>query len=312
MSYLEPIRLLPRFVERVWGCRQLQPWFALPDELQNSENKIGEVWLSGLENATSTGFSVAELLAKDDGAIFGAGRCEKLPLLVKFLFTSQKLSVQVHPDDDVADRQHGCPGKTECWHVLKAEIPAQVGLGFHRQLTVREARQSAIEGTLDQHLVWNQVQAGDTVFVPAGVVHAIGEGLAICEIQQNSDITYRLYDYGRGRDLHLDQGLAVSQLGPAQAQPGTQHLSEGRDLLVECSKFCLERWRGHINAQLTPSSFYHLWIQTEGSAELGSQKVEAGEVWLLPAPVTEMQVQLCGDALLTYPSWRPTSAFSIS
>ncbi len=171
-------RLTPSFREKVWGATRLGPWF--PD----SDRKIGEVWFEG-----------------------PFGNDADLPLLVKFIFTTEKLSVQVHPEDEYAGLHHQSRGKTEMWHILAAEPGAQIAAGFRESITPEQFREAALSGAIEQELQWFDARPGDTFFIPAGTVHAIGPGLALCEIQQNSDVTYRLYDYGRPRELHLAHGV---------------------------------------------------------------------------------------------------------
>lgn len=302
MSALPPIALIPRFQQRIWGMNNLEPWFENP----TPQDRVGEVWFSSLENETELGLTLGELLEQHPDW-FGNGRCEHLPLLVKFLFTSEKLSVQVHPDDDVAQEHHGCPGKTECWHILRAAADATVAHGFCREESLESVREAALNGTLESLLSWVPVRVGDSVFTPAGTVHAIGAGLALCEIQQHSDVTYRLYDYGRGRELHLEQGLRVSDLRPAEARSDGEVLAPGRELLIACPKFTLERLSG-IETNFQPNNFYHLWIQLEGCAMWGPKKIEAGSVMLIPAGSQEELVKVEGAALLAYPSWRATDS----
>jgi mannose-6-phosphate isomerase len=137
-----------------------------------------------------------------------------LPLLVKHIFTSEKLSVQVHPNDAQA-RARGLPnGKSECWYILDAEPSAMLGLGFKQPIGKEAMRQAALDGSIEALIDWRPVRAGDFFYVPAGTVHAIGAGLSLIEVQQQSDTTYRLYDYGRPRELHLDDGIAVATVAP--------------------------------------------------------------------------------------------------
>jgi mannose-6-phosphate isomerase len=144
------------------------------------------------------------------GEIWFVGE-ERLPLLAKYLFTSESLSVQVHPDDDQA-RSRGLPrGKAECWFVIDAEPGARIGLGLREEMSPDMLRRAALDGTVEQFIAWRPVSPGDFFLVPPGTIHAIGAGISLLELQQNSDVTYRLYDYGRGRDLHLDDGIAVAQ-----------------------------------------------------------------------------------------------------
>jgi len=165
-------------IDKVWGVDRLPPPFATPDG-----RRIGEIW-----------FDPPPELAK---------------LLVKYLFTSEKLSVQVHPS--AAD---GPQGKEECWLVLAAEPGAQLAIGFVQPVTPEEMRTAALDGSIERLLNWQDVSAGDFIYLPAGTVHAIGAGLTLIEVQQNADITYRLFDYGRPRELHLDQAIAVANGGP--------------------------------------------------------------------------------------------------
>jgi len=212
-------RLKPRFLEKIWGSEKLEPLFP------NRGLKIGEAW-------------------------FEANH--PLPLLIKFIFTTEKLSVQVHPGDAYAAKHHNSKGKTEMWHVVAAEPGAQVAAGFVEPLTEKQVREAAVSGTIEQLLQWYDARPGDTFFLPAGTVHAIGGGLVMCEIQQPSDVTYRLYDYGRGRELHLDHGLAVSHLEPYDPRA---EATEG--LLVACDYFTtsLVKVRGTVELPARDGKF---------------------------------------------------------
>jgi mannose-6-phosphate isomerase len=239
-----PLRKLePSFHGRVWGTRNLNPWF--PDApVQTSELPIGEVWFETPE----------------------------VPLLVKFLFTDQDLSVQVHPDDVYAQLHHNSPGKTEMWHVLAARTGARISAGFREPVTREQVRAAALDGSIVNLLEWFEARPGENFFIPAGTVHAIGAGLTICEIQQRSDITYRLYDYGRGRELHLDSSLAVSRLGP--------HTARGARTVV-CPHFVTEPLEIVGSVPLAPSSQNELLIGIEGEGEIDGQRLAAGDVFLL-------------------------------
>ena len=231
------IRLTPSFKEKVWGSTHLEPLFP------NSTAKIGEVWFEGVPH---------------------------LPLLIKFLFTTEKLSVQVHPDDAYARQHHDSLGKTEMWHVLAAEPGAQIAAGFRQPISPSRLREASRSGEIETLLQWFDAAPGDTFFIPAGTVHAIGAGLTLCEIQQHSDITYRLYDYGRPRELHLDQALAVSRLGPhpARQQPHG-------DVLVTSPYFTTLKSRISQTSALTRE----LLILIEGSGVVNGLPTSAGDVW---------------------------------
>ena len=176
------MKLERRYVEKPWGRTELPPMFDAP-----AGKRVGEVWFTG------------------------AG--EK-PLLVKYLFTSERLSIQVHPDDQQA-RACGLPrGKSECWYILDAERGSTLGLGLKREVPADELRAAALDGSIEQLIDWQPVHAGDFFMVPAGTIHAVGAGISLLEFQQNSDVTYRLYDYGRPRELHLEEGVAVARAEP--------------------------------------------------------------------------------------------------
>ncbi len=186
------MKLERRYVEKPWGRTQLPPMFDPP-----AGERIGEVWFT-------------------DGA--------DLPLLAKYIFTSEKLSVQVHPNDEQARARGLARGKSECWYILEAELGATLGLGVTRTIDSLELRAAALDGSIENLMDWRPVTAGDFVFVPSGTIHAIGAGISLLEFQQNADVTYRLYDYGRPRELHLDEGMAVSNAAPFPDDL-VQHLS---------------------------------------------------------------------------------------
>ena len=195
-----------------------------------------------------------------------------LPILVKLLSTADKLSVQVHPDGECG------VGKTEMWHILSAAPGAQIALGFKQPVAAGALRAAALSGAIEQLLRWIPVHAGETYFIPAGTIHAIGGGIAICEIQQNSDITYRLYDYGRPRELHLDRALEAANLD-AWHHPGAslpQDLPDGWKRLAHCRHFATDSREVtqpfHYSACL---SSFELLIALQHSGQF--------ETWLLPA-----------------------------
>jgi len=243
--------LQPKFVERPWGRRGLAPLFPQAPVA----SLIGEVWF------------------EPPG---GSG----LPLL-KFIFTEQKLSVQVHPEDDYARLHHsGSNGKTEAWYILEARPESRLGLGLTRRLSPEEARAACLSGEIEQLLDWRQVLAGDVVYVPAGTIHAIGEGVTLFEIQEESDITYRLYDYGRPRELHLDHGLTVSRLEPFAAGSTRQALAPGRELLVDSPWFRLELFTLAEPRALPPDPQWRAIVGLDGRASAAAPgdaaKLKAG------------------------------------
>ena len=213
MADLYPLRLVPDFRERVWGTRDLAPIYTSPP----GEKPIGEVWLTGddcrVSNGPLAGRTLGDLCREFGRDLVGAAArpAGRFPLLIKFLFPEDRLSVQVHPDDQAA-RRAGLPcGKSECWYVLAAEPGARIGLGLKPGITHARFEQAIREGRAEEMLQWVEVHRGEMIYSPAGTVHAIGPGMVLVETQQNSDTTYRLYDYGRGRELHVAEGLAAMQ-----------------------------------------------------------------------------------------------------
>ena len=205
-----------RLVEKPWGRDVLPAPFKAP-----AGQRIGEIW-----------FEPPPQLPQ---------------LLVKYLFTSDKLSVQLHP----SDAQLPGHGKEECWLVIQAEPGAVLGIGFRVALTREAMRAAALDGTIEHLLEWHPVAAGDFFYIPAGTVHAVGAGVSLIEVQQTSDVTYRLYDYGRPRELHLDAGLAVA-LGQPHPPALRRHVpANGNAVLADGPLFRLDRIVGAPDAAIT-------------------------------------------------------------
>ncbi|MBS1815493.1 MAG: class I mannose-6-phosphate isomerase [Acidobacteria bacterium] len=210
---LAPFRLRPFFSPRPWGRRNLAPWYSAQQTGEQAE-PIGEAWLTGpqsvAETGACTGKTLAEIAKEYPEELLGAWREEgEFPLLVKLLFPDDKLSVQVHPDDAKAQAIGQKRGKTECWYTLQAEPGASVSCGLKPGITADDLRAAVTSNSMEDLLQQIVLSKGDMVFVDAGTVHAIGPGLTLLETQQTSDTTYRMYDYGRPRELHLEQGIAA-------------------------------------------------------------------------------------------------------
>ena len=312
----QPIRLFPIFQERVWGRESLAPYFpgaSLPDV--PTKHRIGEVWFTFKDNATSAGIPLGQLL-ESKPEILGTAADPRYPgicpLLVKLLFTTERLSVQVHPDDAYAQQNHGSLGKTEAWYVMEAEPSAEVALGFREWITPQRLRDASRSSEIEKLLDWRRVKAGDVIYTPAGTVHAIGAGLTICEIQENSDITYRLYDYGRPRELHLEHGVKVSDLGPHQHHSKPIALTAWRRQLNESPYFRIEHLqpvgRLSIEANLP---YYLLLICLRGSGSIGNEEFKTGECWLVPSGNARLEVfGADSEWILTYTAERPTEALN--
>ena len=207
-----------------------------------------------------------------------AGAAADSSLLLKLLFTSQPLSIQVHPDDAFAHSMGLPNGKTEAWYVLSAAPEAKVALGLNQRLTPQQLREAIDDGSISDLVVWQAVSPDDVIFVPAGTIHAIGAGLVIAEIQQRSDATFRLFDYGRQRELHIENAIAVANAGPADFQVQPNRLTNERTLLVSSPHFVFER------IDLAPNSAWCLEAEQEtwflvisGGARAGSFDVATGD-----------------------------------
>lgn len=291
-------------MERVWGVRSLAPLFP---EKTNLSEPIGEVWLTGVDCNMATGpyagKTLGEAWREMPPAWRGAGFTDSgyFPILVKFIFPGAKLSIQVHPDDAYAsihEKAAGGRGKTEMWHVVSAEAGADVLIGLRPKVD-REKFVKAIETErLDEILVHWRVQPGDTFFVPAGTPHTIGPGMVLCEIQEYSDLTYRVYDYGRvdahgrPRELHIQKALDVIAFGrPVFGKVSGLPLpspTPQKALLAACRHFATERWK--IITRIEASSndeHFDLYVILTGGGEFawsgGSARYQYAECWLIPA-----------------------------
>jgi mannose-6-phosphate isomerase len=259
-------KLSPRFLEKIWGAPAVDPWF-VPDG-----RNIGEVWFENEPEPARP----------------------ELPLLIKFIFTKERLSVQVHPDDAQARARGLERGKTEMWHVLRAEPGAQLALGFRHKLDVETARRAALDGSIVDLLRWFDVQPGESYLVPAGTVHAIGAGLCVCEVQQTADTTYRLFDYGRGRELHLDAGLAVAQLEPWHGNGAVPSSTvEPWRADVRCPYFETQTATAVTHPCVldpvdAPLSYY---VFTDGRGHIGGERYHAGECWLVEGSCAGVSIE---------------------
>lgn len=258
MSAAKSGTLAVRTVEKPWGRDQLPAPFVAP-----YGKRIGEIWFEPTIDVFS--------------------------LLVKYIFTSEKLSVQVHPNDaQAAELGEYDTGKEECWLVIDAEPGATLGIGFKAPITAEAMRAAALDGSIEHLLDWHPVRAGDFFYIPAGTVHAIGAGVSLIEIQQNSDITYRLYDYGRPRTLHLDKGIAVAR-GEPYDPALHRHLEPiGTVELARGPYFTAHRVEGTPDAALMAEyAGPMLVIPRRGEVELRGDVIFSGEC-LAAADVSEV------------------------
>jgi mannose-6-phosphate isomerase len=258
------LKLRPHQVEKPWGRTNIPAVFG-----PTNGNRIGEIW-------------------------FEHPGGEELPLLTKYIFTSERLSVQVHPGDDEAQKRGFDRGKSECWYILDADPGATLGLGLTSALTARELRSAALDGSIEELMDWRPIAPGDFYYVPPGTIHAIGAGVSLLEFQQNADLTYRLYDYGRPRELHLDDAVAVSRPGPYREHYAPPSAAGIDGILVDGPNFSLAR--ASATSRLLSALEGRLrWVMPlEGTVISGDETAAAGECLLLRPSVP---LELGGNAV---------------
>jgi mannose-6-phosphate isomerase len=238
-------------VPKPWGIVDLRPW----SSARHDGEAIGEIWYERPGSATANS-----------------------SLLLKLLFTSQPLSIQVHPDDAYARSIGLQNGKTEAWYVLSATPEAKVALGLKRRLTPQQLREAGENGSINELIAWHAVSQGDSIFVPAGTIHAVGAGLVIAEIQQRSDATFRLFDHGRQRELHIENAIAVADAGPAEFRVKPTRLTDMRTLLISTAHFMFERIDLAPNSDWCLETKQETWLLVvDGSARTGSFDVVKGD-----------------------------------
>lgn len=268
-------------VRKPWGSTDLAPWSGIVDD----GAAIGEIWFR----------------RRDADAPEAA-------LLLKLLFTTEALSIQVHPDDAFAHSLGQPHGKTEAWYILSAKPGAEVAVGLKRQLTKPELRSAIADGSIAELVQWRPVQKDDVVFVPAGTIHAIGPGLVIAEIQQSSDETFRLFDYGRQRQLHIDNAVAVADAGPAERPVLAKRLTNARTLLVANPHFVLERIELPAQSHWELHAERETWLLViEGSARVGPMNAFVGEAIYLDDARVDIRAGRHGfRGLIAYPAAEPS------
>jgi mannose-6-phosphate isomerase len=239
-------------VQKPWGVADLRPWTRADD---GGGPLIGEIWYER------------------------SGRGPSEPsLLLKLLFTSQPLSIQVHPDDAYAQSIGLAHGKTEAWYILSAAPGAGIALGLKKKLAPQQLGEAVNDGSIAGLVAWWPVLQGDVVFVPAGTIHAIGAGLVVAEIQQRSDATFRMFDFGRKRDLHIANAVAAANAGPANVGLKARRLTDERTLLVSNPHFVLERIELPPGSALRLEADRETWLLVvSGSARAGRFDIAAGD-----------------------------------
>ncbi|HEX8486589.1 class I mannose-6-phosphate isomerase [Sphingomonas sp.] len=259
-------------VEKPWGRHDLGFGF---DDAPADAAPVGEIWFQTPGDTTPD-------------------------MLIKYLFTGERLSVQVHPDDDQAHARGLPRGKDECWTILKADADATIALGPKAPMTADQLRADAQSGAIVDDLDWVPVKAGDFLYAPSGTIHAIGGGLTLIEVQQNSETTYRLYDYDSDRELHLKDGVEVADLQPYTPIVSPGSAGAGRAILVEGPKFVLERLSGGDHAVTLPEGITAWLVPITGAGTVADVTWKAGECVTITGNET-VRASSDADMLLAYP-----------
>jgi mannose-6-phosphate isomerase len=269
-----------RVVHKPWGVHDLKPW----SSIDGTDDAIGELWFDRV----------------DKNAPIPA-------LLLKLLFTSEPLSIQVHPDDTFA-RAMGMPnGKSEAWYIISAKPGARIGVGLERRVTPQQLRASIRDGSIVELVQWRPVEKGDVIFIPAGTIHALGAGIVLAEIQQRSDATFRLFDYGRQRELHEDNGVAVANAWPLRCRHHPTRLTAERTVLVASRYFVLERLELPESSTWALAAEPETWILIlDGHAAIGLAAASIGQAIFVGGGRTSIEVGSNGlTALVAYPAIAP-------
>lgn len=300
-----PLFFHPIFQYRIWGGEKLKTLFnkSIPD------NRTGESWeLSGLKEAPSvvsngvySGKNINELLEHFGVEVLGESVVEKygnqLPLLFKLLDAREQLSIQVHPNDELAQQRHNSFGKTEMWYVVQADSGSELIAGFEKNTSVSEFKAAIETSTVTQLMRHHEVQQGDTFFLETGTVHAIGAGIVIAEIQQTSDITYRIYDFdridqdGKKRQLHIEESLDAINF--KANNPKVDKSAKAANILVECPYF--NTYEVHLKAGanyvVEKRGVFSAFMLVSGAIDIyyadSVIAVSAGQTFLLPAAIND-------------------------
>ena len=311
MNKLKPIKLIPTFKDYIWGGNRLVKEYnkkcdmeIVAESWELSTHKDGE---SVVEDGKFKGLTLSEYIKNNEYNVLGknAEAFDNFPILIKFIDAKEALSIQVHPDDEYSLKNNGEYGKTEMWYILDCNEDSYLYYGFNEEISKEEFRRSVEENTLLNYLNEVKVNKGDVFFIKAGTVHAIGKGIVICEVQQNSNTTYRVYDYdrtdkdGNKRPLHIEQAIAV-----AETKPARNYKRIGK-ILAECEYFTLEELVVDDTAQIevTDNTFVSV-VVIDGQGELSNNeyvtKFIKGDSIFIPAQNNEFKVQGQCKLIITY------------
>jgi mannose-6-phosphate isomerase len=272
-----------RVVHKPWGVSDLRPW----SSIDGTNDAVGELWFERADKSTSSP-----------------------ALLLKLLFTSEPLSIQVHPDDTFARAMGMSNGKSEAWYIISAKPDAKIGIGLKHQVTPQQLRASIRDGSIVDLVQWRPVAKGDAIFIPAGTIHALGAGIVLAEIQQHSDATFRLFDYGRGRELHEDDGVAVANTWPLRSGDSPVRFTSERTVLVASRHFVLEKLDLPAGSSWALLAERETWMLVlDGHAAIGLKAVSVGQAVFANGGRGSIEVGANGlTALVAYPAAAPVAA----
>lgn len=314
-----PLKLKPAFKDYLWGGTKLRDVYGKDCDF----DKVAESWElschkdgnSVIDNGEAKGMTLADYIEKEGKQILGRNceRFENFPVLIKLIDAKDNLSVQVHPDNEYAMRVEGEYGKTEMWYIVDCDEGAELIYGFKRNVTKEEFAERIKNNTLLEITNSVPVKKGDVFFIRSGTLHAIGKGILIAEIQQNSNTTYRVYDYGRvgadgkTRPLHIEKALDVTNLCPAEPYPATEAVTENgctKKLLSKCEYFTVYKVDIENSAEFNAdeTSFESVLV-LEGDVTLksadGDITLKKGETAFLPAGLGKYTIEGKSQAILT-------------
>ena len=304
-----PLKFNPIFKEKLWGGQKIKT--ILGKDFGDLDN-CGETWelsgvpgnISEVANGVLRGQSLTGLIKKYKGDLVGKSIYQhfgdEFPLLIKFIDADQDLSVQVHPDDELAQQRHNCPGKTEMWYILQADEGASLVNGFVKHTNREEYEEYFVNGKIMDLLHTEKVQAGEVYYLPAGRVHTIGKGLMIAEIQQTSDITYRIYDFdrvdkhGKSRELHAEQALdAINFLKPERLKSEYETVPNQANPIVSSPYFSTNKLILDQTKTINRLALdcFKIYIAVGGSGKIEGESIKFGEVMLVPACMKDYTIE---------------------
>ena len=291
-------RLTPALKDNIWGGNKLREYGK-----NSKSDRIAESWelsfTSGGEARISDGRTMSEAFSRKEWGT----NCDKFPffpVLTKFIDAKDKLSVQVHPDDEYALKNEGQYGKSEMWYIVDADEGAGIYMGTNEPVSSEDFARSVEDGTVEKYLSFKRVKPGDVFFIPAGTIHAICDGVLIYEIQQNSTLTYRLYDYlrrdkdGNLRELHIDKAMTVSNLSPYEA-PSLENENDG--VIGKCEYFTTSKYKLNFTKKrfLVTDKSYLMISCISGEGTIEGEKITKGDTFFVPAGTGEVEISCEGE-----------------